>query len=182
MGILSEAFASHEASSLSAASSGASSANAASGASSYGGAAVTAGVISGLTQIATGFINAGRVKQTAKFNAAMAEIEGRMAKVPARLEIAKIRKASNSMFSKQRALYAKAGVRLEGSPSEVMLESLKEGEVDAIITGLNAEYFGMQKSAEAAIYRIEGQGAINDQITSSFASILNMGTKLATRG
>jgi hypothetical protein len=127
-------------------------ANAKTGSSSgMAGATVTAGVLSGLTEIITGYVNAGRIKQTAKFNAAMGEIQTRMAKTVAKFEIARIRLRSDSMFSTQRALYAKSGVTFDGSPAEVMTRSLKEAEMDAFVTDLNAEMAGWSVEAKGKI-------------------------------
>lgn len=147
-----------------------------------GGATVTAGLLSGLTDIATTFVNAGRAKNLAKFNAGMAEIEGRMAKVAARFEIAGIRRRSEKLFSRQRALYAKAGVKLEGSPAEVMLDSLKEAELDAAITDINAEYIGWQKRTEGDIGKMQVAGVYGDAMMKTGAKLLNMGTNYLARG
>lgn len=172
--------------------------------SAAGGATVTAGVLSGLTSIITGFINAGRIKNTAKFNAGMADIEARMAqtqadftsrinRVSAKYAIAQIRRTSDQLFSKQRALYAKAGVTFSGSPAEVMTESLKQAELDVFATDLNADIaswngqfaatnIATEKKAEADIYRMGAQSVYVDAGTSASNTILSMLTKHGARG
>jgi len=153
------------------------------GAASSGiGGAVTAGVISGMTDIITGFINAGRVKQTAKFNSALGEIQTRLAKASAKFEIARIRKKSDSMYSTQRALYAKSGVSLAGSPAHVMAESMKNAEMDAFITDLNADLYGNNVSVQNQIGSMEAAGAYGAAGMNAGKSILTMGTNYLLRG
>lgn len=142
------------------------------------GAVVTAGVLSGLTDIVTGFVNAGRIKQTAKFNAAMGEIQTRMAKTVAKYEIARIRQRSDSLFSKQRALYAKSGVRFEGSPAVVMANSLKEAELDVFATDLNAEMAGWATEAQGKIGMMETSGAYGAAMSNAGKTILDTGEKI----
>lgn len=158
--------------------------NASSGASGggMGGATVTSGVISSLASIATTVLNAQAAKNTAKFNAGMAEIEGRAIKVAARFEIAKIRRRSDQIFGRQIAMYAKSGVKLEGSPAEVMLESLKEAELDAIITDINAEYGIWQKQAQGDMYKMDAANVYTNAMLSSGAQVIKMGTNYLTRG
>lgn len=147
-----------------------------------GGATVTSGVISSLTSIATTLLNAQAAKKTAKFNAGMAEIEGRAAKVAAKFEIARIRRRSDQIFGRQIAMYAKSGVKLEGSPAAVMLESLKEAEMDAIITDINAEYFGWQKQAQGDMYKMDAANVYTNAMLSAGAQGVKMGTNYLTRG
>ena len=147
---------------------------------SGGGAAggiIASGVISGLSELATGFINAQRTKNTYKFNSAMAELNGRMIKLSADVEIKNIRKKAQSLFSTQRAGYARAGVAMEGSPIQVMLNSQKEMELDAIYARISADYGVSLQQTQAGIYEMQGQSAINDAWTSAGKTILNTGTK-----
>jgi hypothetical protein len=167
-----------------------------SGSSKLAGATITAGVLSGIADIATGFINAGRIRQTAKFNAAMADIENRMigvqrtiAKSSAKYEIAQIRRRSDQLYSQQRAAYAKSGVKLEGSPAEVMVDSLKESEMDAIITDINAEYtdIGLEYSAwsnkaKTDIANIGASSAYANALMGAGKTILSTMEKQLVRG
>jgi len=143
------------------------------------GAVITAGVLSGLTDIITGFVNAGRIKQTAKFNAAMGDIQIRMAKTVAKYEIARIRQRSDSLFSRQRAIYAKSGVTFDGSPAAVMQNSLKEAELDVFATDLNAEMAGWATEAQGKIGIMETSGAYGAAMMNAGKTILNTGVTLA---
>ena len=142
-----------------------------------GGGQIASGVIGGLTEIATGLINAKRTKQTYKFNAAMAELQGRMVRLSADVEIKGIRKRAKSLFSSQRALYAKAGVKMEGSPAAVMMNSLKEAELDAIYLDISATYNVGLTQSEADIYRMKGRSAQRDSYMKMGKTLLGMYTE-----
>lgn len=171
--------------------------------SSAGMGTIASGVISGLTDIATGFINASRIKNTYKFNAAMAnlqgdfnaqmaQLQGRMVRLSANIEIKNIREKALSLYSEQRAAYAKAGVKMTGSPAEVMMDSLREAELDAIYTDISATYNVSLTETQAGIYRTEaatqgniyamyGKSAQYDAIQNALKTVLNMGVKTYTR-
>ena len=136
-------------------------------------------VASGITDIATTFINAQRTKRTYEFNARMAELQGRMNKIAANKAIADIRYKAKGLFSTQRAIYAKAGVKMEGSPAEVQMESLKNSELDVIYTGINAEYQTSLQRTQAGIYRMEGASAMRDVIPKVGKTLLTMGSEYA---
>lgn len=165
---------------------------------------VASGVISGLSDIATGFINASRTANTLKFNssmgqlqadynAGMTELQGRMIRLSADIQIKNIRKKAQSLFSSQRAAYANAGVKMSGSAVAVMVDSLKESELDVIYENISADYnVGLTKT-QADSYRTEAQVQSNinamtaksakiDAYTNAAQSILNMGVKKYTRG
>lgn len=134
---------------------------------------IAGGVISGITNIATILINANRIKNAYKFNASMLELQGRMVRLQANQAIKDIRAKGMSMFSTQRALYAKAGVKMSGSPIEVMADSLKESELDAIFTDINATYNIGTLKTQAEIYRDYGRMEEGRAKISAAKTILN---------
>jgi hypothetical protein len=133
---------------------------------------VAGGVISGLANIATNFINAQRTKNVYKFNAAMAQLQGRLIKLGTDVEIKNIREKAMSLFSTQQALYAKAGVAITGSPLEVMAESLKDAELDAIYTDINASLGIGAQETQAGIYKMAGKSAGYDALQNALGTVL----------
>lgn len=148
------------------------------GLSGYQKGAIASSVIGGLTDIATGFINARRTKSAYDFNARMAELKGRMTRLSADVEIKNIRRRSREIYSFQRAAYAAAGVRLSGSPAAVMKESLKQAELDIIYTNISADYGVAQYKTQAGLYRSEGKQAKYKAIVGTGKSLLQFGTSL----
>lgn len=133
---------------------------------------IASGVISSLTEIATGFINAARTKQTYEFNAAMQALQGRMIRLQADVEIKNIRKKAQTLFSAQRAGYARAGFAMEGSPVAVMLASQKEMELDIIYSQISADYEVGLTRTQADIYKMRGKSAEIDAWTGAGTTIL----------
>ena len=133
----------------------------------------TVGAVAGaVANIATGFINANRIKSTLEFNAKMSELQGRMVRLSADIQIKNIRKKASTLFSYQRAAYAKAGFKMEGSPAKVMADSLREAELDAIYADISATYNVNLTSAQAGIYRMQEESAKNDAWMKAFNTIL----------
>ena len=143
---------------------------------------VASGVLSGLSTIAQGFINAQRLKNTYNFNEGMAALNKRMMQLSARVAIADIRKKAQSLFSSQRAGYAKAGFSFEGSPAIVAQESLKNASLDEIFTQINADYGVSIIDTNTAINKINMQSAQFDEYQGMFKSILAMSEKAYTNG
>ena len=148
------------------------------GLSGYQKGAIAGAVIGGLSEIATGFINARRAKSAYDFNARMAELQGRMVRVAANVEIKNIRKRAKAIYSAQQASYAKAGVRFAGSPAIAMKESLKEAELDIIYTNISADYGISQDKTQAGIYRMKGSQAKYQAGIDTGKTLLNMGTSI----
>ena len=139
------------------------------------------GVISGLTQMATGIINANRIKDTANFNTQMLDLDKRLVRLSAGVAIKNIRRNAMSLFSTQRAGFAKAGLSIEGGQAAIMAESLKESELDAIFTQINAD-LGVSaiETKQRSIQTAARSGAM-DQYINIGSSILQTGTKYKGR-
>ena len=143
---------------------------------------IAGGVISGLASIAQGFISAKRQKNAYNFNSSMAELQGRMTRLSADIAIKDIRKKAQTAFSSQRALYAKAGVRMEGSPAAVMLNTAKEYELDALYADISAEYNVGNLRQSAALNRMEGESAGWDAWQNTYKNVLSMSSNFIGRG
>lgn len=160
-----------------------------------GAAIITSSIVSAIGDIAVGFMNAGAatkaskyrtqsMRMTADFNSEMADIQSRMTMNAAKYEIKQIRRRSDMLYSKQRSQYTKAGVTLEGSPAEIMMKSLQEGEQDALITGINAEYeaWGIKARTDTANIALRigdssATGAYARAASGAGKTILDLGTK-----
>ncbi len=143
---------------------------------------VAAGVMSGIANIANSFINAQQVRNAAKYNAGMSELQGRMTRLSADVEIKNIRKKAQSLFSYQRAAYAKAGLKMGGSPIQVMMDSLKEAELDAIYADINASYNIGTMGNQANLEKKMTVSSANENVfQNSLKSILDIGIKTYTR-
>jgi hypothetical protein len=137
---------------------------------------VTGSVLSIIGTIASawGAIQSGRQQEAAaKFASEMELGRAVQERAAAAIEERRHRKRSAKLLSTQKSLFLKAGVRMEGTPLEVITETATEAEFDAMLIRGG----GYARSAEAmfrrGIYRMQGKGARE-------AGYLRAGTTLLT--
>ena len=111
--------------------------------------------------------------QAYNFNAQVAQQRAQLAKESGRLQIERQRRDASKFSATQRAKYAKAGVRLAGSPMEVLVADAAELEHDAMILDFNTRIAMLNAESDSSLNLFKAQQAE----TSSF---LNAGTTLLT--
>ena len=105
-----------------------------------------------------GYIQTGRQQaQAYQYNAAIQRQREELAKKKGELELERQRKRARSFRKSQEAAYLAAGVKLTGSPLEVILDSATELELDAQIGQFNAklEALGYATEADLSLYRAQ---------------------------
>jgi len=85
----------------------------------------------------------------AEFNAAVARANAEAIRASADLDIERQKKAATALKSGQIAGYAKSGVKLEGSPINVLIDSAQQAKLDIAITDYNANIGVMQATSQA---------------------------------
>jgi len=95
-----------------------------------------------------------------EYNAAVARANAEAIKASSEIDIQKQLKAKGALRGAQVAGYAKAGVRLEGSPLEVMIDSAAQAELDIAITEYNAKTSASQAEYQAKEFGRQGQAAM----------------------
>jgi len=126
----------------------------------------------------------------AEFNAAVSRANQTAIRAAADLEIEAQKKAEKRFHGAQVAGYAKAGVKLTGSPAEVLIDTATEFKKQQAITDYNAKIGMMQAGSQAQAYdimgtlakseastkaqlsRIEGKSRITDSISRSGTNLL----------
>ena len=91
-----------------------------------------------------------------EYNAAIAERDATAAKAVAEHEASQKRRDTERILGRQRALYGKAGVTMEGSPLELMAETAAEGELDALMIERTGKLRGQRYGEEATLSRMRG--------------------------
>jgi hypothetical protein len=92
-----------------------------------------------MTAIGTGVSAYGQIQQgksqaaQAEYNAKLAKRNAKSARESAEYEARQKRRGTARLIGRQRALYAKAGVTMEGSPLDVLQETAAQGEMDALM-------------------------------------------------
>lgn len=114
--------------------------------------------IVGAISQATGAQRQGEGMRTAEeYNAAVLRQEADQIKRSGELDIFRQRKQARMLKSKQRALYGKAGVLLEGSPTEVMVASAADAELDIMITDYNTKVSASRAESQARYHEYLGK-------------------------
>lgn len=110
---------------------------------------------SALSLLGGAFTAAGQIQESASVaaveesNAAVATSEGIIAESTGKFEAKRIRKEKRIFTSEQEASFAKAGVKLTGSPLEVLEDTIATFEEDAILTEQNAQIEKSRLTSEA---------------------------------
>ena len=94
-----------------------------------------------------------------QYNAAVAERDAVAAQQSAEYDASQKRKETEKLLGRQRALYGKAGVTLEGSPLLLMEETASEGELDALMIEREGKLKAGNYQSEAALSRMKGSSA-----------------------
>ena len=125
---------------------------------------------------ATGQITQGiQANRASQFNAAVSRANAQAIRQSADLDIYRQKKTARRLKGAQIAGYAKAGVRLEGSPLEVLLDSASEAELDMMITDYNARVGIAQAEAEAKQYERAGKVALRQGLFAGVKTLLTSG-------
>ena len=90
-------------------------------------------IISALVSAGTAIYSAQQEKKTREYRAQLAEEAGEEVRAGTELEVARHREEVKKLKGRQRAAYAKAGVRMEGSPLEVLADTQAQADLDQLI-------------------------------------------------
>jgi len=121
-------------------------------------ATVTAVAATGVSAVSQ--IQQGKEQQKwSEYNAAVAERDAKAATAAAGYEASQKRKETERLLGRQRALYGKSGVTMEGSPLELMSETAAEGELDALMIQRTGAVSAQRYGEEATLSRMKGSSA-----------------------
>ena len=116
--------------------------------------------VAGTALSAYGQIQQGKAQQKwGSYNAALAERDAETARLNAEYEAGVQCKETQKLLGRQRALYGKSGVTLEGSPLLMMAETAAEGELDALMIERGGKTRAQGYRSEAVLSRMKGKAA-----------------------
>lgn len=141
--------------------------------------AVLAGVaLAGTAMSAIGQLKqAGAQSAAGEYNAKIAEQQAGLARQQSVEEERKFRIQSQKQLGSMRAGYGASGVTLEGSPLDVLAESAKTAEFDALTIRQGGKVKEQQYMAEARLQRKAGQSAFSGALIGAAGSLLAQGAK-----
>jgi len=114
-----------------------------------------------------------------EYNARTAEWQARLVKQSSEFSMARIQRQKAKFLSTQQSLYAKAGVKLEGSPIKVMADSATEYELDKLTENYNAQVQMAALKSEAQASRTQ---ASQYRFQASFQPAMTLLTGAANTG
>ena len=121
-------------------------------------------------------------RQTAEFNAQVAENEAIILQRRKTDEEARMRKASERTIATQRVATAASGIQMSGSALQAMADSYFNTEMDALNIQYAADIEQTAKASEAALARAEGRARSTALKMASYQSLLSSAEKAASYG
>lgn len=119
-------------------------------------------------------------RQTAEFNAQVAENEAIVLQRRKIDEEARMRKTSDRTIATQRVATAASGIEMSGSALQAMADSYFNTEMDALNIQYAADIEQTAKASEAALSRAEGRARSSALKIASYQSLLEGGEKAAS--
>lgn len=140
---------------------------------------MSAGIIAMGAMQAFSMIQKGKqVEANEQYNASLYRANNVLAIAAAEFEAKKIEDNGNKLIAKQQARYAKSGVRFEGSPVEVFMESVKAVELDIFATEYNTKAALISSNSSERLALMRSKYAKRQGYYDAFASILQTGGNL----
>jgi hypothetical protein len=118
-------------------------------------------------------------KQTAEYNAKLAENEAILLARQKVDEESNMRQQSDRLIATQRVATAASGVQMSGSALQALADSYFNTEMDALKIQYAADIEQTQKQAEATLARLEGRARSSALKTQSYQSLLQGGSQAA---
>lgn len=112
-------------------------------------------------------------------NATISRANAQAIQTSGEFDVRRMRKAKGRLASSQVAGYSKAGVKLQGSAIEVMIDSAAEAETDILISEYNTKVGVIQANYEAESSRIAGKQAVAQAGFGAAQSLLSLGMSFA---
>jgi len=112
--------------------------------------------------------------QVFEFNAAISEERAKLARQAGEVRVERLRRERRRFTARQTASFAKAGVRLTGSPLQVIADTAAELELDILLENFNTNIQIQSARTDADLDRIRARQART-------AGFINAGTTLLSR-
>ena len=114
------------------------------------------------------------------FNARQAELDAQIARENAAIKARQIREYGRQLKGKQRTQYAKSGVRMSGTPLEVLADTMEKIELDAISVKRQGEFQAGQSEASAKFTKGMAGATKKAGTISAFSTMLGSGAQAST--
>lgn len=130
------------------------------------------GIIAALVSAGSAVYSAQQQRKTAAYRAKLAEEAGEEVKAGTELDVARHRERIKRLRSTQRAKYAKSGVKMEGSPLEVLADTQVQADLDEMIIRHGGQVRAGAYAREGMFERQAGRAAETADYISAGNSLL----------
>ncbi len=141
-----------------------------------------------LLAVGTGLQIAGQLRQGQQqqqlfeFNSAVNRQKAQLALETGKLNQERMKRRRKSFGKKQQAAFAKAGVRLSGSPLQVLSDTAAELEFDIMIEDFNTRVAILNANTAADLDIIRGQQAVQASFLNAGSTLLSVIPSFASSG
>ena len=139
--------------------------------------AIVAAVGAGL-KLGGGILQAKGIADQAEAESQALEFKAQVAEQQATSDAARLRRRNRREVSKARVGFAKAGVRLEGTPLEVLAQNAAELELDAANTEIAGRTFAQQQRRAAKTVFKQGQRAAGAALLGATGEAIGFGASV----
>jgi len=119
-------------------------------------------------------------RQTAEYNAKVAEQEAVLLARVKRDEERQLRRQSERLIGQQRVATAASGITMSGSPLQALADTYFATEKDALRIQYASEVEQTRAIADATLTRAEGRARSSAMKTQAYSSLLESGSRAAT--
>ena len=119
-------------------------------------------------------------RQTAEYNAKVAEQEAVLLARVKRDEERQLRRQSERLIGQQRVATAASGITMSGSPIQALADTYFATEKDALRIQYASEVEQTRAIADATLTRAEGRARSSAMKTQAYSSLLESGSRAAT--
>ena len=134
---------------------------------------VIIGIASLLVSAGSAVYSAQEKQKTAAYTAKLAEEAGEESTAMAGIEAERHRDKIRRLQASQRASYAKSGVKMEGSPLEVLADTAAQADLDEMIIKHGGQAEASAYGAQAMLSRMKGRSASTAGYIKSGSSLLS---------
>jgi hypothetical protein len=103
------------------------------------------------------FMQGSEMNDAYKYNAQVLNEQAQLVEAAGALKVEEIGVAEDEMLGTQKAVYARAGVTMSGSPTDVALQTATNFEYDKLVTKYNTEVAASKMKSEAGLQTYYGR-------------------------
>jgi hypothetical protein len=144
----------------------------------YSIAYVVIAAISAIVGASSAISSSQQQRKIFEYNAQLAEQQAKEKRAQAAYQADRLTEQNEELKARQRLAFNVAGVTPEGSPSDLLMDTTRKMELDALAIRYGGESSGSSLEAQSRIARMQGSGAESAGWWNAGSSLLSSGTSV----